>query len=292
MSTHPLTRRRTPTRVPLDALLCVVAVLMAAPANAQQVVTIQLHDGRSVSGVVDEKTNNAQMWLRRSEQGMELSSGYNWNQISLGMVGQHEFDTDRLLAWAQQSTTPGRKFNDLLESEAAEPLSSVQPSAAQKRSPQALVIEARLAQWDDDSQSDGLYVSLAPLDSNGQIVPVSGRVRLKLVTERDLRNSERSFQRSPTFVEAESTSHEVRIADFQNGPAVYKLPFSRSHPDFEPGMAWVGLVHARLSIPGCCALEASDASVALQELSCFRDQLQLYTPGRYLQLESGGGPSR
>lgn len=274
-----------------EALLLVVSAVTAAPGLAQEPVTVELLDGRRVSGAVDEKTNDVQLWLRRSLQGIEMSSGYNWDQITGGLVGVTEVDNNLLQTWAARSKTAGRSFNDLLKSANNAPRVTL-TNTVTSRSPQTMVIEARLAQWDQDAQSDGLQVIVAPLDNRGQIVPVAGRLRLTLVTERENINSIRGIPHRPEFIETERISHEVHAADFQHGAAVYRLPFSKSHPDFQPDMAWAGLVHARLSVPGCCALEASDASVALREFSYLRDQLQLVTPGRYLPLESGGGPKR
>ena len=155
-----------------------------------------------------------------------------------------------------------------------------------------MVVQGQLAQWDKDAQPDGLRIAVSPLDHQGRIVPIDGHVEFTLVVEQARINGGQSYAKSPQFAEAERFSFVVKREHFSEGGAFYELSFSKMHPDFDPNVASQALLHARLSVPGVGVFEASDAQICLREPSRFRDQLQYYSPGRYLPLESNGQPNR
>ena len=256
---------------------------------AEDVVRIHLDNGRTVAGQVHQATNARQLWLLRQAACVDLVSEIDWQRVTGGEVAGESLTRQELRVWAGKHAVTGRKVLELAET--APPTVEMLPAAPHAKV-QTLVIQAHVAQWDGDPQSDGIRVHLAPLDAAGQLVPIDGQVMLTLVAERKLLQGGQSYVGPPTFHELARQSFMVHRADFAGGPAIYDLPFAKIHPDFDPNLASESLVHARLGVPGQGVFEASDAQVQLKECSVFRDQLQYYTPGRYLPLEAGGQDRR
>lgn len=268
-----------------------VTIALNERCTAAESVTAILRDGRSVKGVIDIRTDAHHLWLRRTLDGFDLASGFAWTEVLAGRIEDRELDANQLQRWAEENKKPGRPFSQVARAQSSNLPSGVQPSAKRAR-PKTLVIQAQLAQWDKDAQSDGLRIAVSPLDAHGQLVPVDGHVEFTLVVEHERIDGGQRFIKGPVFPEGERFSFVVSRQDFADGAAFYELAFSKIHPDFDPNIASQALVHARLSVPTVGVFEASDAQVCLRELSCFRDQLQYYTPGRYLPLESTGQPNR
>jgi hypothetical protein len=274
----------------LAGLLAAQLPAAAPSGSAGDVTTAHLKDGRVVSGQVDIRTDNRQLWLRRSGDGFDLVSAFAWNEVAGGTAAGQRLDDEQLRQWASAQKRRGRKFLEL-ERDAQRPVvnaSSAEKAQATGRRVKTLVIQAQLAQWDDDAQTDGLRVLVSPLDAHGQIVPVRGHIELTLEAQREQIGGKLTSAKSKRFLEGDRASFPVKPEDFAGGPAFYELPFSQWHPDFAPAIAPQALVFARLSVQGQGVFEASDAQVCLRELSRFRDQLQYHTPGRYLPIESGG----
>ena len=77
----------------------------------------------------------------------------------------------------------------------------------------------------------------------------------------------------------------MSAADFDPSGAVYRLAFQAVHPDFQFDLDPHGLVHARLSVPGDGAFEASQALVRIRAYSSVRDHVQQTTGSRFLPVE-------
>lgn len=259
-----------------------------AACLAAEKITVLLADGRILRGVVDSHTDSHRLWLRRDTERVELASALPWERIVEGHIAGQVVTPDELRLWADRHRAPGRKFRDI----PAGPVVVQTPvSVTNAMKPRTLIIDAILAQWDDDVQTDGVRIFVMPVNAGGTIVPVDGEIEFTLVVETDpfsgrpLPNPRRKFH------ELERRSQLVRRADFSHGAAVYELSFSRMHPDFALEVAPQALVHAKLGVPGTGVFEASDSQVMLREYSCFRDHLQYFTHRRYLMLESGGQPN-
>ena len=274
-------------------VIAVVSVTIALNerCTAGDSVTAILRDGRNAKGVIDIRTDADHLWLRRTLNGFDLVSGFAWAEVLAGRIDEHELDASQFQRRAVENKQAGRPFSQVASASSSNLPSASQPSAKRAKA-KTLVIQAQLAQWDKDAQSDGLRIAVSPLDAQGQLVPVDGHIEFTLVVEHERIDGGQRFVKGPVFPEGERFSYMVRRQDFAGGAAFYDLAFSKIHPDFDPNIASQALVHARLSVPTVGVFEASDVQVCLRELSRFRDQLQYYTPGRYLPLESTGQPNR
>lgn len=282
---------------PALALLCASTLSAAemaeaiAPRAVEEPVTVYLADGRVVTGTVDAKTDAQHLWLRRTAEQFDLVSGYRWELVLEGRTQERTLDHAQLQVWTASRKLPGRRFAEIAPKPSGEfqMVSATTPAAPPLPPVKTLVVDAELAQWDKDAQTEGLRIMVCPLDAYGNIVPVEGHIEFTLVVQRERVRPGKGYAGEPRFVEGDRLTFPVRREHFSAGPAFYELPFDRWHPDYEVTLANQGLLHARLSVPGQGVFEASDAQVCLRELSRFRDQLQYYTPGRYLPVEN---PSR
>lgn len=274
------------------AFVCTSA-LWTAGAVADDAVTAYLVDGREVTGTVDVRTDTQHLWLRRSAEQFDLASGYRWDQVLVGRAQDRTLDNPAFRAWTLARKQAGRRLAEITPAVRGE-VQTVSTAVPTMIPPpvKTLIVDAELAQWDKDAQTDGLRILVYPLDAHGNIVPVDGHIEFTLAVERESSRVRPGYVKDPEFVESERMTFPVRKEQFRTGAAFYQLPFDRWHPDFELTFAHQALLHARLSIPGQGVFEASDAQVCLRQFSRFRDQLQYYSQGRYLPLENPSGDGR
>ncbi len=270
-------------------------------------VTVQLKNGRKVSGEVDFRTSDELLWLRISDPGIVLRSAFAWQQVDSVLHRGQKLSAKEFGARTPhlKSKLPENFFStnrqpvvvrpdaDLSQipsanqqaGQAGRPLDGDQQSYSNRRV-QSLHIEAVVANWDGDVETDGLRIFVYPLDAVGRVVPVNANLRLKLFGQRFAPTTARRWRRNQPFPELETWSVRVRKSDFdEERGAVYDLRFRRFHPEIDVDIAPDALLNARLSVPGNGSFDASDANVNLRPLSQFRDELQLGTGRRFLRRE-------
>lgn len=269
---------------------------------ADEPVTAELAGGRVILGHVDPHTDTQHLWLHRTEPGIQLSSGFAWSQVLRMTQGSRSATGSELLPFAQQLATARSELENASPIAREADRSRVVPhhrsSEESARTPPVrspvkyLRVHAQLGQWDRDVQPDGLQIFVSPFDAMNRLVAVQGHIEFILVGEIERINGGQHGPLRPVFKELERATQLVRWDQFSAGPAVYQLPFSRVHPDFDADIAGQALLTVCLTVPGQGVFEASDANVSLREYSRIRDQLQFYTDRRYWPLESGGRPNR
>jgi hypothetical protein len=270
-------------------------------ARAAEPITVELHSGHVVQGEVDEQTDGLRLWLRREADGIQLTSGFVWNQVRSVERGGQVFAGSDFLANSGAAKSAGKTYQQLPYANRAG--ERVQPAAVEtevlprpvseqfhqkaiERRVKTLYIEAYLAQWDGDPQTDGLRVFVYPLSADGELVPVNGQIDLYLLGEIERATGVVGNPTLPQFRELERGSQLVKVGDFARGAAMYQLPFRQFHPDFYFDVARQSLLHARLGVPGQGLFLASDANVQLRGFSRIRDELQMKTPQRFFPSEN------
>jgi hypothetical protein len=287
------------SRTQLLAALAIVCLNLKA--FAAESVTIELQNGHVVQGEPDEQTDDVRLWLRREVDGVQLASGFPWDQVRQVKNGNQVLAGREFFAAALATKSTGKTYQQLpYAGSAVEP---VQPAAAEAEIPprsvseqfhrkaverrvQTLYIEAYLAQWDGDPQTDGLRVFVYPLSADGELVPVNGQIDLFLLGEIERATGVVGNPTMPRFRELERGSQLVKVGDFARGAATYQLPFRQFHPDFYFDVARQSLLHARLGVPGQGLFMASDANVQLRGFSRIRDELQMKAPQRFFPQEN------
>jgi hypothetical protein len=256
------------------------AVCQQRPAIGSA-ITVALVDGREVSGEVARESDERMLWLARSEPGLAMTSGFVWKRVArwsgLGpAIGPSK-------EWIEEQPLLAKtKTVEDVPPPATSVTLSVNPSQGRVDSLRAF---AELAFWDNDALPDGLLVYVSPLNARGELVAVRGEVELTLYGMFHPRDESSRSAGAPAFPELERIGWQVRPSDFSQGPAVYRLPFSKTQPDTDLNLAAIGLLHVRLGVNGQGVWETSVADICTRPVSRFRDQLQHATQRRYLPNE-------
>ncbi|HEY2413107.1 MAG TPA: hypothetical protein VGI40_12735 [Pirellulaceae bacterium] len=287
------------SRTELFAALAIGFFSLSAVAG--EPVTVELQNGHVVQGETDEQTDDVRLWLRREADGVQLASGFPWDQVRQVTSGDRVLPGREFFAAALGTKSAGKTYQELpYASRGAEPVQSASAEAeipaksvseqfhrkAVERRVKSLYIEAYLAQWDGDPQTDGLRVFVYPLSADGELVPVNGQIDLFLLGEIERATGVVGNPTMPQFRELERGSQLVKAGDFSRGAAMYQLPFRQFHPDFYFDVARQALLHARLGVPGQGVFMASDANVQMRGFSRIRDELQMKSPQRFFPQEN------
>jgi len=296
---------RSNRALPTGLLVLAWFALGASAARAQETtdpdrpgeisVRVELASGRQFVGQIDPQTDDQHLYLRTVQGPMILVRPIQWTRI--------------LRAHVAGETVTGLQLRSVVDAvrkehpnlfAAALPQSTSRASVASPASPapaseppraiRSLAVEAWTANWDADVEDDGLVVSVCPLDDEGRIASVDGTLEVELVT------SGPGIAPDPaSFVQLGRWVRHVRPGDFVPGGSAldgarYRLEYQAIHPEFDQRVVARGLVHARLSVPGQGAFEATAAMVRIRPYSAPRDWLEQATGRRFLPNERVGRP--
>lgn len=275
----------------------------AAATNPQpdSVLRVEVASGRHFVGAVDRQTDAECLYLRSVQGVMQVVRPIEWRRIVRAEIAGMSLSAEQLrnevqevqrrLPPAPASTpraAPGPVAMPASANRQAVPQVLPKNIPSADRHVRSLALEATLANWDADVESDGLVVRIYPLDDQGQVVPVDGSLELELVAPR---SGPRSDPSPP--VQIGRWVRRTRPDDFQaSGPfadgARYRLEFQAIHPEFDRQVTAGGLLHARLSVPGQGTFEATTSTVRIRPYSAARDWLEQATGRRFLPSERLG----
>ena len=242
----------------------------SAPADTQ--LTLHVRDGRLLTGHINQRTDDEVVWLRVSRGGVFLSTGLTWDLIQEVQVGEKRYSAADFRAMgpafaspspksstisAPNKTTPSRPVSNLAQRPAATTFSRVQ----------SLELEAQIANWDRDAESDGIALRVLPLAADGRVLAIDGVISVQLIGRNfvDARNTE-GFPRLGQW------SQRVRSADFHGASgAMYQLPIF-APLDHDPSVLSIGMVHVQLNAFGQGDFEAVTPT-RLRNYNPIRDQL-------------------
>jgi hypothetical protein len=226
---------------------------IALRSMAADPVTIELKDGRVLTGEVDARTDNVALWLRFASPSIVLCHSVAWDQIVGVRAGEQQPSPAefRHLARRQATDLPQDFFPRrpaLPPPPTEEPVAPVNgrlyllPQVAREPRVTTLHIEAAAANWDADAETDGIELRLLPLSAKGEVIPVDGHlsVAVKARLHRTRRNNESPIQR------LESWSQRVKSSDFDTWGAVYRLPAPALDDKQAPTFYTFGLAEAQL----------------------------------------------
>ncbi len=258
----------------------IAILLFACQADAQELtwpspgetVTVTLKDARTLTGVVTSDTTPRSLALARTSRGLTLESNIPRAKIEkLAKLPPLELT---------ESETPPLP-PEVVEVKTAPARPPRVPMAKVK----SVTVRARLANWDNDPEPDGLLVEVSPLDAMGNFVPAACSIDLELYGERHQQSGHSYDYREP-FTLLDRTAKILRAADAGSESYVVRFPFRRFHPERNLEISESGLMQARLSVPGQGVFKASDDWTMLRDSSRTRDNLQQLTGSRYLPAES------
>lgn len=297
----------------LMPLMSACGWISPAAAAAGETVAVGLASGRVFVGEVDPRTDDEQLWLRAEGPGITICRPIRWDRILVARHGDEELSAEELRAEADTLISapaenmapadsdslpppPEPQQQDPSVGAGAPQIETLPPprlwipdtrvanyiQAARARDLQvcSISIDAGVANWNQTVETDGIVLHLYPLDGLGFVVPVDGTLDVDLIAAVPAG--------APLGVPLPQIGRwTVRVTPDQFGPtgAVFKLPFQGAHPEFDLNIGPLGLVHARLNVPGNGSFETSQAMVRIRQYSAVRDEAQQINGRRFFDVE-------
>ena len=286
------------SKLGLFAAICMlILAAISSQAQAAEEITVYLKSGRSFTGFVDAKTNEAELVLRFEEGWATLWRPIAWHRIIDAEYNSKIITPEALKQNYHHLSSEGAVEKWLFSGESLPnqpsppPVHPPQPthayvpdhSADQVRS---IVVQASLGNWNRGAEQDGLVVSLFPLNADGQIIPISGTIEFELLgLRRASARSQYVYSRGNPFPSLGRWTRRVYHTDVTSSGVQYRLPFQAYHPEFDLDLAPHGMVQVKLSIPGQGTFSETVELLRIRPFSPFRDIRQQLDGTRFFPNE-------
>ena len=254
-------------------LLVSIDVRGAEPPRA--VVTLQ--DGRTITGLLDDATDDSALWIRLSEQRIRLAVSFPWNEVAVIEVDGSEVTEDEILASPQEYLAAWPQFFLFEEQEPLAAAYCEEPVVDLRRAT-ATSFGARLANWDRDVEPDGYEVAVRVLDEYGRPMAVRGTLSARLVGERNGGPGTPTVPSVP--MELERWSERLNFEQFAGGQAIFRLPFRKIFPERELDIQPGGILEIEVGAFGHGRMAAS-AAVPLRQFNAIRDRYEQSIGSRF-----------
>lgn len=305
MNDSPYYARRkllAPRRRAIFLLVVVAGQAWAAVRPVEAVeATVRVVGGRRFTAEVDARSDGEHLRLRFDAGTTTILRPIAWSAIAEAAYQGRTYTAQGFReAWAQglvtTSTAPAASAPPLVRrsSPGEQPMPrrgglrpwnvpDVGKSTTPAPSVAMLDVDASLAQWDADVETDGLIVFLNVLDRNGVGVGVDATAEIEL-----LGPATAPLTRGNGFPVYGRWTRALRAADAPAGAYRLQLEFQAFHPDWSyPGVRH-GMVHVRLHVPGRGTFESSVDAVPLRTYTPTRDYVEQAFGTRFLPNETTG----
>jgi hypothetical protein len=278
--------------------LAPAAEVLTADEPAAQKLTVRTQLGRIFIGRLDPLSTHQTLVLRSGSYDMHVLRPIDWDQITELRVDGQPSSPDMLLRQLDSSgwppgpeslpVPPAPELPAPSETRAdvrTPAPSRVVPVATQYDEPQplpvaTLYIDAWAGKWSWGADNDGIFVRIFPLDQYGNLVPVNGTLEVDLIGTQYA-----TFTRGEPFPPLAHWAQIVSPDDMHGNGAVYRFPYQAYQPEFDLQFGSLGIVHARLSVPGQGVFDDTATMVRVRPYSSTRDRLQMHRGGRFFPNE-------
>ena len=274
--------------------LIVVAVSVFACENslfADDLLLVRVN-GSILTGDFDGRSNETQLVLIKKTPQIMMKTTHNWDEFqSLNYRGKKVSKADLLKLTAALKLTNTKRDKQTESVQfwfppeipfANQPprfhFHARQPHRSTRLA--AFNFEAHVANWDRDAELDGFLVTLYPVNSQGEIVPVDGQLEMRLIGQKRRELDWFGRNNREKFPELEQWTIQIRKADFGPRGAVVKLQFRKIRPELHPELATASLLTGTLGVAGQGRFDATAVDVFLRPFSRFRDEHELRSPSR------------
>ena len=246
-------------------------------------LTVRLASGREFTALVDARTD-AELWLRFSSGGGSILRPISWDRIVAAEIDGQKVELKALRGICREvkSTAPAKKLSPAVAAVDQVPPPAPAPIVTSIR------IDAWLANWDADVETDGICVQLQPLGENGQLVPVRGIADVELFAPQRRKFNEAPQSGGWMTELMQRWSERIEPQQTSTSGILLRLPFAALHPEFNSGVDDWGLVHVSLTVPGSGVFEQSLDGVRLRKWSPVRDGMYLQNGQRFFNTERTG----
>lgn len=255
-----------------------LALVQASLAQAQTLVVVETSTGNKLTGVVDLRTDDEQLWLRFERPGVMLIRPLAWSEVERVDHGQESLDGPSFQEIAVELATEGVRPSTLIDRRDLTNDSPRDAILARRglrfsESVCSIDVSAHLANWDADVENDGLLLRLEAIDGHGQRIEATGVIEAELLGFERQTFSSAPHARGKVLKRIGRWRIRVDGDDFRGGVAVVRLPFRGVQPERDTNWAAYGMLQARFVVPGEGAFHASVESVRVRAWSPTRDAL-------------------
>lgn len=238
--------------------LVLAIVLAVTPAIGQEALAVRLRDGSLLRGVLDSRTNESSLVVRWQTASTVVRRAIPWHELREVSAADGPRDRAGLIAAARQipDHRPANAHPTKLVIPATDPTAPQANGWAAVGSPQTeptrladLVIDARLANWDQDPATDGLELRLLPVDHQGEGMPVHGTLSVDLSSEYRIDQDSSPHGRGSEVRSLGKWNLRVTATSDPGGTSV-RLPWNAIQPAFDPRCAAYGRLHIEFAVAG------------------------------------------
>lgn len=259
-----------------------------AADHVPPLITVDLDDGRSVSGRIDPRTSGSDLKLTLMAGRIMTTTSVKWSKVAKVHIPQETLAPAELRErWRDFQLSPLtiKSFSDPAKNIVARKGKERLKRTAVRR-PVSLDVDAWLVNWDADSEPDGIQLTIYPVDANGVFVATAGQIDASLIgLHRRLDGGRLKRPGRPDVSELEHWGRRIKAADFVNGAVTVRLPFRRIDPERQLDLFELAALHVRFGVSGQGVFEATIDELAIRRIGRFRDELQRSTGARQFTFE-------
>jgi hypothetical protein len=269
-------------RAALGAYIVAIALAACAAAESPARVAVRTADGRELGGVVDARTNDAELWIRSEQGPVVMATGVAWDAVTSAVVDGQTVDAATLQERSSGLATEGSP-SFLGPAGSALISNRSGPGFVRRARVRNLqIVDACLANLDRDVEPDGLTVTIAAIGDDGRPMAVRGSLTARLFGEN--RPNDAAVV---AFPELDHWTQPVTTRDFVDGLATYELRFRGTAPEWQ----WDLLPDAVLDVTVGAFGQgnyAASAPVVVRQFNPLRDHQQLRYGSRFMPNELRG----
>lgn len=272
--------------------------LCAQDAHA---VTVRLKDGTIRTGLIHPKTDSKVLWLHTAERSIYVETSVSWSQVESVQTNNKPSSLPSVIqqAGSQLSVYPAVP-------ELSQACCSVEAPIDSNVS--RLELFASVANWKNNSVSDGVQFRLNPMNFDGDTIPVDGMLTVRLIGRRhgtrDIRTSPLRFgfwtdgsaiseylplHDNQRYVEVGRWTERVRADLFTSQGYVARLPFRSVHPERDTDLDIDAMIECRFNMSARPVLYAF-TPIQLRTYNPVRDALQIERQTRLFPDEVTASP--
>ena len=259
-------------------------------------VAVSLNDGRRFIAEVDDRTDDARLWLRFGNGPTTIRRAFAWSDVRSASENGAAVDNARLRELGRAAIEQrGSNDDHLTFGNVAEPRGGLRtwklPNDAARGANaftgtvRSLDVDGYLANWDADVDADGVLLTVAALDEFGAAAPVEGTLEVELIGERLP-----PYSRGNAFPVLARWQQAITSADIAASGGVHRvrLEFQAQHPDYQLSLPNYALLHVRFTVPGQGTFDASRDGLSLRGFTPVRDRLEAASGTRLFTSEQTG----
>jgi hypothetical protein len=275
----------------LTALACVVGAsgVMGAEGMGDSLdLSVRAADGRTLNGVMDARSDERLLWVRRVDQGVVLTTAVAWRDVAAATLDGDAIESWELRERRAELASPGPRPGAVGGSAVGAGAPAVEHAAVERLAQvrNLEIVDACVVNLDRDVEPDGIAISIAAVSDHGEPLAVAGSLTVALLGER-----RPARVTVVEFGELDRWTQPVAPGDFIDGVAMYQLPFRRSAPEWQFDLLPDAVLTAQLGAFGHGNYAAS-TPVVIRPFNPLRDNLQLLEETRFLPGEWRGRKTR